>query len=419
MKNKKNQSWDKMNIIIFILIILGVIFLFFRNTSLIIDNLFEKEKVNYEFYFHDSFDGYSENSEVLNNDSEDLSRWEKAGVITAWTNVEDWNNIDRIDLKLTDSSGQEFILTGIENVKSPRENNMIKSDDEFPDYYLNCQQKLNKWEDYMIVNGKNFLFWEYNDSPNINISNVVSWKAYNNDSEIEIYDVVIHDGLCKDKNSLNGSWYSPNGLPMYGVWWTEDGNLIMKNVEQEQYPSNGDHTRILSDKNTPKNFILRTRFKIVNLKDGSWLGSLFKSQKSNVNDNTYIRLAWDFDNEYDPGHDQTMVYYSFEYNYLGLQRVFPVERYFVQGYEPHQSNKEAKTRLSLKENRTYEIQLKVEDKKVEVEVYEIGRFYSKRLARINYEFENERPDKSYPISIESTGNVEMILEDIEVWKLQE
>ena len=102
-----------------------------------------------------------------------------------------------------------------------------------------------------------------------------------------------------------------------------------------------------------------------------------------------------------------------------MQRIFPIERYFIQGYEPNKENKDAKTRVKLKNGHTYEIQAKVQDKNVAVEVYEVGKFYSKRVTKINYVFEKERPEKEYPIAIETTGNIEIILEDVEVWKLKE
>lgn len=418
-QQSKNKSTKVFNLVALFFILIVVVALFFLNTSLVIASLFDKEKANYELYLHEDFESYENNSEILDEGVENLSRWENVGAITAWTNISDWNSIDRIDLKLVDATGKEVIIKGIENMKYAREENKIKSNDRFVDYTFNCKQKLSEWEDYMLVNGNNFLFWEYNEPLGIDMSNIVSWKAYNGESEIQIFDVVVHDGLCQDKNSLNGQWYSPNGLPQYGVWWVKDGNLVMKNVEQEQYPSNGDHVRILSKKNTPKNFILKTKFTISSLEEDSIFDSLFNSSDNNPLDNTYIRMAWDFDNEYDPGHDQTFVYYSFEYQYLGLQRVFPLTRYFVQGYEPDQSNKNAKERLILKNNATYELQTKVNDKSVEVELYELGEYYSTRIAKFDYEFEKSRPLKEYPISIESTGNVDLTLHDFEIWKLKE
>ncbi len=380
------------------------------NTSYFNKSILDREADNYELFFNDNFDNYEANSEVLDSSSENLSRWQNEGVITAWTDIKDWQAIERIDLKLTDITGKSIILKGLDNIEAPRENNKIKSDDEFPDYYFNCDQALTKWEDFMLVNGRNVLFYEFDQSLDIDMSQIISWQAYNGDSEIIIYDVVIHDGLCKDKNSLGGFWNAPNGLPQYGIWWTQDGNLIMKNVEQEQYPSNGDHTRILSKKDTPNDFILRTRFTVATPKNNNIESS------SSVNKNTYIRIAWDFDDEYDPGHDQTFIYNTFEYGYLGLQRVYPIERYFVQGFEPLQSNLDAKKRFVFEEDQEYEIQAKIQGQSVEVEVYEVNGVTLKRVKKIVYEFDRPRLDSTYPFSIETTGNIEMILQSFEVWQ---
>jgi|SRR3989344_7026587 len=416
--NKKPfPKWGIFNMVIFFGVIFIFIILYLINTTLIMDKLVDREKSNYEIYFYEDFEGYSQNSEIFDSGVEDLSRWKDQGVITAWTDISNRDEINRIDLKLIDSSGKDVTLYGVENLKFPLEDNRIKSNDAFLDYDFNCDQNLTKWEDYMLIDGRNFLFWEYKDLKNVNMSEITSWRASDGSNEVEIYDIVIHDGLCKNRNSLNGNWYSPNGLPQYGVWWTDNGNLIMRNIEQEQYPSNGDHVRILSTKDTPEDFLLKVRLKVTNLGKESFIESL--NSKKNHLDNTYVRIAWDFDDEYDPGHDQTLIYNSFEYGYLGLQRVYPIERYFVQGYEPEQSDMNAKTKFTFKNNHTYEVHAKVHGKIVELEIYEDGKYYSKKVAEVNYKFEKDRPEKQYPFSIETTGNVEVIVEEIEVWKLKE
>ena len=402
----RNHRGAARNSAIFVTVLLFVVglfsYTFLKDTSWFLKHtLFERESASYRPYLQDEFDGYDENSEALNQSGEDLSRWQKAGSITGWVDIADWQKVDQIDLVLTDSSGKSVTLEGIENLKISREENKIKSDDPFPNAEFNCEQKLTSWEDFLLVNGTNFVFWEFDKNLGIDMAHIASWQAVDGDVVMPVNDLVIHDGLCDDVNSLNGLWHTPNGLPQYGVWWPQNGQLRMRNVEQEQYPSNGDHVRILSSLGTPQNFILKTRFTVLDL--GKDL------------ENTYIRLAWDFDDQFDPGHDETIVYNTFKYKYLGLQRVFPIQRYFQQGNEPQSSDMDAKTRFAFKKGHTYEIDVKVEGKDTWVEVYEIKKNFFVRKAKLNYSFKKERPVFSYPFAMETTGNVEVSLDSFEVW----
>lgn len=284
-----------------------------------------------------------------------------------------------------------------------RENNLIKSNDEFVDYNFACNQNLVEWEDFMLVDGQNLLFYAYDEAPNIDMSQIVSWQVLDGRQKIDSYDVVIHDGLCQSRNSLNGQWHSPNGLPQYGVWWPQDERLVMRNVRQKQYPSNGDHARILSTHaKTPGNFLLKTKFEVGRLGDP---------------DNGYLRLAWDFEDEWDPGHDQTIIYISGEYDYFGVQRVYPIERFFEQGYEPDNKEQDSKMKYSLKANTIYEIHAQVTGQKVIGELHEVRGENTKRVARFDYTFQTPRPETGYPFSFEVTGDIEVTLDEFEVWEV--
>lgn len=397
--------------IIFLVIAISL----FHNVVLFKNPLFE-EAEGFPL-INETFDNYKLNSLILAPYSNDLSRWESNGVITAWTFIDDYERIKRIDLILKDSNGEEVKLNGIENLNISREANKIKSNDEFPDYNFKlCKnQSLNKWEDFMLVNGKNFLFWEWNETLNLDMKNITSIKALNENEEIQIFDIVVHDGLCQDINSLNGRWYSPNGLPQYGVWWVENSDLRMVNVEQEQYPSNGDHVRIISKEITPKSFVMKVVFEVKSLPKDYRENPILKYFKEANRDNTFVRIAWDFDNVYDPGHDQTLLFLSADYNYMGLQRVYPIERFFRQGQEP--SNNEAKTRFKLKEGKTYEVDILVENQKIRAVIYEVSFLFLRKKAEVEYTFKKPRPEQSYPFSIESTGNIEITLKSVYIKEL--
>ena len=234
----------------------------FHNIVLFNNTLFEEEE-GY-LLINETFDNYEPNSKILDTITNNLSRWESKGIITAWSFIDDYRKIKRIDLILKDSNGREIRFDGIENINISREANKIKSNDEFPDYNFKlCKnQSLNKWEDFMLINGKNFFFWEWDETLDLDMQNITAIKALNENEELQIFDIVIHDGLCQDINSLNGKWYSPNGLPQYGVWWVENSKLRIVNVEQEQYPSNGGHTRIISKEMTPENFVMKVVFEV-------------------------------------------------------------------------------------------------------------------------------------------------------------
>ena len=357
----------------------------------------------------------------------DLSRWQEQGVLSMWVKLCDEMQVDRIDLVLTDTEGKAAQLKGIRNLHLPREENAIKSDDDFPDHYFRGRQSGRKWEDYLLIAGWNFIFWEYTEGLPIDMGRVAAHEViiHRNTEQpqvIQCDNMRIQDGLLADKNPLNGNWYSPNGLPQYGVFdYEEDGRVRLLNVEWEQYPSNGDHVRILSREATPEDFIARFRFKVVKLSPRlsrgypRWLKPLLGQKRAdNSRFNTYFRLQWDFDNEYDPGHNWSGLYNSLEYEYLGLRRVYPIERYFTQGAEPDRNAREGRTRFCLKNKLEYEINVIVTGRKAVAVVYETYPHFLKKVARITYSFRKKRPEKRYPISVETTGNIQVELKYIEV-----
>src|SRR3989344_6070412 len=97
--------WDIINVILFFIVILIFVLMYLINTTLIMYKLIDREKSNYEIYLNEDFEEYSQNSEILDSKLEDLGRWNDQGVISAWTYIPNRDNVDRIDLKLTDSSG--------------------------------------------------------------------------------------------------------------------------------------------------------------------------------------------------------------------------------------------------------------------------------------------------------------------------
>jgi hypothetical protein len=210
---------------------------------------------------------------------------------------------------------------------------------------------------------------------------------------------------------LAGNWYAPNGMPQYGVFdlsEEKDCSLRLISVTREQYPSNGDHARILSNFNAPLNFAFKTRFKIIDPTPGY------------VNENnSYLRFQYDFDGEYDPGHDWLGAFISFEYKNFGLISVEPVERYVKQKQEPEKFPFSARKSVILDKDKEYQIDLVVKSNKACAYLYEVySETKLRKISSVSYEFERTRSELGRPFSIETTGSYHMLISQIEILDLK-
>ena len=361
--------------------------------------------------------------------SVNLSRWNEEGVFSAWIKLENSSGVDAISLKLVDENGYFRVFRKLENYHGP-EGNEIMQDDLHNDYFLPETILSPKWEDYMLSEGWNFLFWpanEFSESAGFDIGKVYAYEIIIETNPkferqtVGLDNLRVSDGLQKEKNPTNGAWYAPIGLPQYGVWDIDDNKIRLMNVRQTQYPSNGDHTRLLSRKNVPENFKLRIQFKLVNLAEGNWLQRhTFLKNRHNVRDNTWIRIAYDFENSYDAGHDWFGLFMSLEYEKFGLITVIPKERYIKQDQEPAGTSFTSTNRREFqpKEDTLYHIDLTVQGQHNIANLYEVrssGVF--KGLETVEYTFKRSRGDERFPLSIEATGNTHLEIYLIEVLAL--
>lgn len=454
---------ENINGIIFFLLLLGIILLiifnFFSLPSK--ETQFEIDSNNYslsktdtlkdkEIITHlvDNFDSYENKySQVIDselnkikidsnelilrkklNNPLDLSKWDGNGVLYGWLDIEDSNDISSVQLILISKSGSRSFLI-IENTLNSK--NTLKIDDkDIPDYYLPKDEGLNKWEDFLLVNGANFLFWRgdnYTESGKFDIKDVEEYKlivktANLSEQNIIFRDLWVADGLQIEKNPTNGNWHNPNGMPMYGLFYPYPNHLKLVSVRQAQYISNGDHARIISNLKTPENFTMRVVFSIEDIEDKNSSKSLlngFKLKDKENLENNYVRIAWDFDDVYDPGHDDSFVFISLQYNKFGLSRVYPIVRYFEQGQEPKLFNDSNRIEFKPEENKKYEIDITVIGQKTKATIYSINRGKLYKEGEVNYVFDKERPKEAYPIAIESTGKIKLNLYKIEVLNLRE
>ena len=237
--------------------------------------------------------------------------------------------------------------------------------------------------------------------------------------QILLDDLRIQDGLQKEKNATGGYWYPPNNRPQYGLYdidplnkFYDPDNLVLKllNVRQSQYTTNGDHGRMIFRYGTPDNFSMRLRFQVTDL----------PKNKKDLS-NTWFRVMYDFDPDYDPGHDWFGTFFSMQWNKFGLLTVIPVERQYLQDQEP--ANKDidllSANKFSLRENVLYELRLVVHGQQADATIYEVKNSGLEKKSTSSYGFKRQRYgiEKRYPIALEVTGNIKAIIHEIEISEL--
>jgi hypothetical protein len=362
-----------------------------------------------------------------------LSMWDSFGYFSIWLKIENRIGISGVSLKIRDNSGNYRIFKELPNLQI-NDPDFVKINDIYPDlYFPENGTASNKWEDFRLVEGWNFLFWRadssyWTDSNKVNMSEI-SWyeiifNLTDNFSEqtLNIDNLRVEDGLQKIKNPTNGNWYSPNGAPQYGIFDVDEtyngsGDYMLRllNVKQTQYPSNGDHTRILSNMTTPKNFTMEIYFKLIDLPP-KYGGGVFNYTINRKN--TWFRVQYDFDNVYDPGHDWFGFFISLETDKIGLATVYPVTRYFEQAQEPINFDDSNRKSFSPKENVLYVLDIKALGQYEKATLYEVNGNCFTKVAEVEYTFKRQRYDNiRYPFSIETTGNVHADIYSIEVMKI--
>ena len=297
--------------------------------------------------------------------------------------------------------------------------NLPNSNDPFVDLAYPEPTHAAEWTDFRITPGWNLLPWrmdQVTDEPTVDLGRITWYDitlqttAALRRQSISLDDLRISDGLQQAHNSVGGAWTPPLGMPQFGVFdvdRTASGSSALRllNVRHTQYPTNGDHGRLLSRQGAPMSFAMRTRFSL--------------NQRGST-DNTWLRLLYDFDPDYDPGHDWFGSYWSFDYHKFGLQTVIPVERFAVQAQEPAETTSKGgyRTDLSPSNGVVYEYQVTVRGQRATATVYEVheGRLFQR--ASVHYTFTRARyTDKRYPIGIEITGNVQATIYAVELMEL--
>lgn len=348
-------------------------------------------------------------------------RWKDSGYVTMWMNIQDRKGISGVTLKLGDAAGAYREFKMLPNLQTDFPN-FMNDNDAFVDLPYPEKTSASEWTDFWLNKGWNYLPWRIGagytkDHENVDFTNITWYEILLTTTSklpkqhIMIDDLRIQDGLQKEKNVVGGNWAPPLGMPQYGVYdinQIKPGDYVLNllNVRPSQYPSNGDHGRLLSKNGTPDNFTFRTRFAVNDVGPST--------------NNTWLRIFYDFDPIYDPGHDWFGTYFSFDYKKFGLLTVIPLERFSMQTQEPLESQDEATFRKTFvpKPNTQYEYNLTVHGQHARATVYEVTGDRLIQRATVDNTFTRKRyKDKRYPIGIEITGNIKATVYNMELVEL--
>jgi hypothetical protein len=355
----------------------------------------------------------------------DLSALPESGIFSAWLKIEDRKGIESVSLRLGDSKGNTRQYNAVTNLQMDIPN-QYDNDDLFPNIeYPIKRNSADEWTDYWLNKGWNFIFWKASkesfseddqfDMKSIAWSEIVLRVNKNIvDQELLLDNLRYQDGLQKADNSLGGVWYPPLGRPQYGVFDVDqiaenDFAVKLQNVRQSQYPSNGDHGRMLLSYATPLNFAMRIRFSLEDLP---------KSSKDELN--TWFRLMYDFEPDYDPGHDWFGTNISLEWDRFGLISVRPIERFATQEQEPKNEDVDISSKNFIpKEGVVYEEQLTVRGQSATASLYEVVDDCLVLKEKVEYVFKRPRygDDKRYPLGVEITGNIKAVIREYELIEL--
>ncbi|AIC16655.1 hypothetical protein NWT39_11795 [Nitrososphaera viennensis] len=393
----------------------------------------------------------------------DFSRWSQSGYITMWIKVENPDAIDSVNIALEDVSGSKRTYALLQNVHLPRQNNTFADDPAIPNLAYPEGNETEMWTDFMLGKGWNYFLWRadmYDDKDGAGKNTVVDMARISKvhldmrvneksaGQKVIFDDLRIQDGLQKSSNPTKGMWFPPHGRPQFGVYDIDKDDqghyhLSLLNVRNTQYPSNGDHARMISSAPVPADFVMRVKFTLTQLgpQDQSlsipspfpeWTPKELREVPlvEGMRNNTYFRVTYDFEPDWDPGHEWFGPYLSLQYNRLGILTVWPIERNVLQDQEPKAGERTATTEFAPKAGVPYEMQLIVKGQFASATIYEVKQGGDDgsnnnggclvRKATMSYTFEHPRhgADKRYPLAIESTGDVRTIVHEVEMVSLE-
>lgn len=378
----------------------------------------------------------------------DLDRWNGSGYMTMWINAPDPKGIDSINIAVKDDSGSVRDYAPLENVHSQNPNTFA-NDPDYPDLvYPEGDPARDMWVDFVLGPGWNYLLWradQHQDQGAVDMSRIreIQISLHVNDGlagqTLILDDLRMQDGLQKSSNPTGGMWYPPHGRPQYGVYDIDSSEdvsheLRLLNVRNSQYPSNGDHARMITSAPVPTDFVMRVKFTLTGLghEDESfripspfpaWTPSELREIPihEGLRNNTYFRVTYDFEPSWDPGHDWFGAYLSLQYGRLGLTSVWPIERNVLQDQEPKAGARTATTEFSPQSDVQYEMHLLAKGQFASATIYEVkSDGCLERKAGMSYTFDHPRhgSDSRYPLAIESTGNMRTIIHEVEVASLE-
>ncbi len=352
----------------------------------------------------------------------DLSRWSKNGIISMWTKLENRKGITGVGLKIGDKNNNYREFKSIKNLQIDLPNN-FDIDDAYPDVILNSDIFGPKqWTDYWLNKGWNYLFWKadrphFQEFGTLDMSKI-TWLEitfYENKEvskqEILLDDLRIQDGIQENDNALGGVWYPPSNEPQNGVFELDkfsENTYVAKllHIPETQYPGNNDQGRMVLNYATPMNFAMKTKFMLTNFP---------KNDLERVN--TWLKIEYDFDDQFDIGNSWFASFVSFEWNKFGLSAFRPIEKDDWEQWDPRNEGVlGTSSNFTPKENTPYEIHLTVRGQKAVASIYEVsgGCLVPRATTRFTFPGVPRQENKRYPFSLETTGNVKAEIFSVEI-----
>lgn len=352
----------------------------------------------------------------------DLERWNNSGVLSMWLKIENRKGLTGVGLKIGDKDNNYREYQSINNLQIDLPNN-FDTDDAYPDVTFSSPKTAPKqWTDYWINRGWNYLFWKadkvhYQDRGNLDIKNITWFElTFNGNKNIAgqqmlLDDLRVQDGIQKESNSLGNVWYPPDNEPQKGIFeldkFTNNSyGAKLLSIPESQYPVGRSHGRMLLSYAAPVNFSMRTRFMLTDFP---------KNDLERVN--TWFRVAYDFENAFNPNHAWYASFVSFEWNKFGLGTFIPIEKSSIEEWNPtKEKTLGISTDFTPEENTLYEIRLTVRGQKAVSLIYEVAKDCYVLKGQTSFEFPRMNRDSKarYPFLIETVGNLKAYIFYVEI-----
>ncbi|NUP98348.1 MAG: hypothetical protein HUU35_00695 [Armatimonadetes bacterium] len=338
-----------------------------------------------------------------------LRRWQATGYATLWLRCEAPEAIASVQLCLG-GGGCWRLYEPLANPASGV-TNTIADEPRLPDLALRVRDRgRGRWVDFGLARGWNLLLWRLDRYQEVGLPDLaeigqialrLTLRPRVGASLVALDELRFQDGLQRHDNPLASRWTPPYGRPQFGVYERLSNGLRLRNVRVDQYPSNGDHARLVTQAPLPRDFALRLEFTLTNL-------------DPERRRNGWLRVTYDFEPERDAGHQWFGAFLSLEYERLGLSAVWPAGVKGQVREEPERGCRLASKRFRARAGQRYRLDLLAVGQAAIVRIYTVDGQRVRPRATVGYVFRRPRGDQRYPLALEATGNVRVVLHEVEI-----